>query len=238
MGCFQKKREKNLNKFNIWKNSLCWTKFIWILNALRGSLGNRWAWNTKRTNKTDVIYEKFFITMIQVAHYLWCCGHYSNCKGFPFLPHTSILSNSNLDHLRQPRYCRRNTTELKKTKQKKNDQQPLKKHKTMKRGEKKGEANCSYFHVPYQSQYGMELSGVTLTFGSCSPLSSVSWRWRPLSLWDCRSAHSRSLRVTPRRPNLSSSRSHCRDFPEPGPPDGIHGADQSPPLRGCQGDWL
>lgn len=78
---------------------------------------------------------------------------------------------------------------------------------------------------------------MTLTFGSCSPLSSMSWRWRPRSLRDCRSAHSRSLRVTRRRPKRSSSRSHCRDFPEPGPPDGIHGADQSPALRGCQGDW-
>lgn len=63
---------------------------------------------------------------------------------------------------------------------------------------------------------------MTLTSGSCSPLSRVSRRWRPLSLWDCSSVHSSSPRVTRRSPNLSSIRSHCRDFPEPGPPESTH----------------
>lgn len=81
-------------------------------------------------------------------------------------------------------------------------------------------------------------SRVTLTSGSCSPLSSMSWRWRPLSPWDCSSAHSSSLRVTRRSPNLSSIRSHCRDFPEPGPPDETQGTDQSLPLTGRHGDGI
>ncbi len=62
----------------------------------------------------------------------------------------------------------------------------------------------------------------SLTSGSCSPLSRTSCRWRPLSLWDCSSVHSSSPRVTRRRPNLSSIRSHWRDLPEPGPPENTH----------------
>lgn len=62
------------------------------------------------------------------------------------------------------------------------------------------------------------LSAALLTSGSCSPLSRTSRRWRPLSLWDCSSWHSRSPRVRRRTPNLSSIFSLWRAFPEPGPP--------------------
>lgn len=43
---FFKKRERNLNRFYIWINSLCLSKLIWVLKALRRTLLSRWAPNT------------------------------------------------------------------------------------------------------------------------------------------------------------------------------------------------